>query len=369
MLFFLGIYIIVFLLYYYYKERSFVPIVIILILLVCFRSDTVGSDFLGYVRLISSGYYDITWAKLVAWFSKGDYFAKASYGTNEGALREFGFSYYLMFLNGMFKNPKLTLNISIIVILGLYLYVFRKICREDSYICLFIFFSSYVFFSSFNTLRQSLAVAIVFMSISFLYLHKYKRFILFAIIACSIHFSATMVILVVALAYFMKIDIKYMVGILIILLLLSFLNLKIPFIVNSLPDLAGRNFQRSFLQEGEASYNIYIHYLTTLFEAVMIYVFYWFYKNSDEQNSLFFKLWFIGIVLYLLLMSSPNVGRISEYFYVFQILAITLTLNQLKEVDEVKFMFAKQILIVYCSCWYAFYALRNWYGLQPYINL
>ena len=368
MLFFLIIYFIVFALYYSLHERSIWFILLILLLLVCFRGDEVGSDFLSYVHKIEIGYYDISIEQVKSWFSTHQYFEKDEYGTNAGAMREFGFSLYLTILNDIFNNPRLVINLTIIVIILIYLFAFRKSCKNGMHICLFIYISTYMFYSSFNTLRQSFAVSFVFLGCMCVYMKQYIRAVLMSLIACTIHFTAVLVLPICVIAYCLRINKK--VALLILLLLLFFFlsKIEVPFLTNLLSDnVAGRDIQEGFVEGKELTYNIYIFCLSFIFQGMMIYVFYWFYSNSNGQYPFFYNLWFIGIAIYLLLMSSPNVGRFSEYFYVFQIAAMTLTLLSLKENDYSKYLVGNQMLLIYCVLWYSFYALRNFYGLQPYL--
>lgn len=369
MLFFLIIYFIVFALYYSLHERSIWFILLILLLLVCFRGDEVGSDFLSYVHKIEIGYYDISIEQVKSWFSTHQYFEKDEYGTNAGAMREFGFSLYLTILNGVFNNPRLTINLTVIIIMLIYLLAFRKLCKSGMYICLFIYISTYMFYSSFNTLRQSFAVSFILLSCIYMYMKQYIRAILMGLIACTIHFATVLAFPICVIAYCLRINKKVALFILLILLFFFLAKIEVPFLINLLSDnVAGRDIQEGFVEGKRLAYNVYIFYLSFVFQGMMIYVFYWFYSNSNGQYSFFYNLWFIGIVIYLLLMSSPNVGRFSEYFYVFQIVAMTLTLLSLKENDYSKYVVGNQMLLIYCVIWYSFYALRNFYGLQPYIS-
>lgn len=158
MIFFLVIYLFICLLYYHFRKKSLIPICVILVLLVLLRNDNVGSDYIGYAAMIDSGHYNITWEDVKSFFHKYDYYDTLNYDV--GAAREFGFSFYLSTLNGLINDAKLTLNLTVIFILCLYLYWFRKVCGRYNTLCLFIYVSSFLYFSAFNTLRQSLAISI-----------------------------------------------------------------------------------------------------------------------------------------------------------------------------------------------------------------
>lgn len=369
MLFFFLLYIVIFMLFVLLKRNSLMPILFILILLVLFRNDNVGSDFVGYVRLIGSGYYDISFNKLLSWFSHGGYYEDKTYGI--GAIREFGFSLYIDLLYSLFNNAKIVINFTVILILMIFIYAFNKIFdKENVSLCLFVYVSIYIYFASFNTLRQSFAVSIIVLSGVYLYLKKHKKAFLLYLIACTIHFTATLILPFILISIYMpKLDKRIIIFVLSGLIILHLFRVDLFNLEDAIVyDVAGRNFSKG-MHEATLNYNVYIHYLSTIFMAFMSYVFVWFYSRCDDNIVLFYNLWFIGIVLYILLMKSPNVGRISEYFYAFQIFAIVSTVQKFKEKDITLYLQSQQLVSLYCILWYSFYALRNMYGLQPYIIL
>lgn len=366
MFFFLIVYLVIILLYFLLRRHSVIPIIMILIMLVVLRNENVGSDFIGYIRLLKSGYYDISLEKIKSWFSLGSYYTDGAYGV--GAIREFGFSFYLNFLYKILGNARFVINFTVIAILFIYLYAFKKIFNKEAVaLCLLFYISIYLYYSSFNTLRQSFAVSFVVLGGTFLYLKRYSKAFIFFLIACSIHFTATLVVPIILIILFIHRINKRIIVILLCILILSYvLQINIFPIENMVHDeIAGRNLVKS-MGEASLNYNIYIHILSAGFMAFMGYVFYWFYSRAGDEDLLFYNLWFMGIVAYILLMKSPNVGRISEYLYSFQIFSIVSTLRNLKDNDENQYVYGRQLLLLYCIVWYSFYALRNMYGLQPY---
>lgn len=369
MLFFLLIYIVIIFLFFTLRQRSVLPILIILFLLAIFRNDNVGTDYLGYVYLINDGYYDITIEDIKSWFSFENYYNNSEYGS--GAIREFGFSFYITILSYILDNAKYVLNFTVILISIIYVYSFKKIFNKYyAALCLFIYISIFLYYSSFNTLRQSFAISLFVLAGVFLYCKKYKAAIAFYLIACTIHFTAVLIFPVLLISFFIpKHSMKIMKFILFVFILLYFyVN---PAFLGSIIDdeIAGRSFYNGML-EANLSFNIYIYYLSAIFMCFMAYVFFWFYSRSGDKNILFYNLWFVGILLYILLMRSPNIGRISEFFYPFQIFAIVSTLQKFEvENNTALLMRGRQLLFSYCFLWYLYYSFRNMYGLQPYIAL
>lgn len=187
-------------------------------------------------------------------------------------------------------------------------------------------------------------------------------------IAASIHMMTTFAIPILYICYFIpRINAKFAVIILAVLLFLEFLQVDLLGLQKAEYVYGGRDLYYG-MREGVAAFNIYIHYLNILFQALMIYVFYWFCSKSQREHKLFFNLWFFGLVVYLLLIQSPNVGRFSEFFYVFQIFAIALSLQRMAFESPRLRKRGGQIFAIYCICWYCFYTIRNFYGLQPYLQ-
>ena len=366
MLFYILIYAIILLIYFLLKEKSTIPICIILCLLVCCRAMSVGTDTVGYIRLMQEGYYNIGIKDVVNWFQTGNYFKDSYFGS--GALREFSFSFYISFLYSLFNNSAVVLNFTVCLILCLYLVAFKKKCSQNVALCLIIYISIYLFYSSFNTIRQSLATIVLVLGVLNVYQKNYLLAVVLLLLSGSIHASVVAILPIIILCFFIKLNKKFALGILCLLLIIFVLQIPLPIVNQIIPDnFGGRNYEQGLVDEAGAVFNVYIHYISFIFQAIMIFVFNWFFVRAKGKFSIFYNFWFIGIVLYLLLMKSPNIGRISEFFMVFQIFAIVLTLNEIKKGKQSQYKYSQYILFIYCIFWYSFYALRNWYGIQPYL--
>lgn len=366
MFFYIFIYILVAFLYYLYRSKAYPYISIVILLLAYFRPDNVGSDFIGYMRLIRENYYDVSLNEIVAWYSKFD-FQDRTYGI--GASKEFGFSFLIMIIKSFVNNPRAIVNIVVTLILFVYIQSFKRICnKENIALCLFLYFSIFLFYSTLNTLRQSLSVAIIVFAISLLSTKKYIQTAMFVVIACTIHSSA-LIIAPILFIYFIKIRFKVVYTVFSILLLLDLFNIKITYIIEIFPDdFMGKSVSSALWGEASSIYNQYIDYMSFVFNCIMVYVFCWFYKKANKDDMPFFSLWFIGLAMYIPLMISPNVGRLSEFLYVFQIFTIVKTLNYLKIADIKAYGYGIQLTFGYVFIWYMFYCLRNWYGIIPYLT-
>lgn len=139
---------------------------------------------------------------------------------------ELGYVTIVKFLTIFFSNP---LIFGIISALTLAIVIYTLLTQYQHMDCgmmYFIYLFQY-YFSSYNIMRQNMALAIVFFSYKYIYEHNFKRFILVVLFAASIHYSA----LVFVLAYFLwnkpqKVQVKnggkLLIGIVVVLVVLNF---------------------------------------------------------------------------------------------------------------------------------------------------
>lgn len=367
MIFYLSVFIFFLLLFFSLRDKAYLPLVVLMLLLACLRSSTVGSDFPAYVRLINSGYYDISLTDVLKWYASEDFLEDRTYGS--GAFREFGFSFLISFFKFLFKDPVFILNSLILLIITIFSISFYKILgRKEMVWGLLFYYGTYLFFSSFNTIRQSLAVSLVFMGACFFFKHRYIGAITLLLSAVTVH-SSSLLVLPLFLLSKIKLPNKVIVYSFVISLVISLFRFRLDFLFAFLPDsFAGNDYESNFYKEGLAQYNVYIHYMSFVFNLYTCYIFYWFYTRTSESYRFFYNLWYVGILLYILLMSAANVGRISEFFYVFLILAIPLSLIQFRDTESKEYQKAFQLAMVYLIGWHSYYIFRNWCGIVPYIS-
>lgn len=321
-----------------------------------------GSDYKGYCFLINSGHYEISLIDAINWYVNGDY---SSQTYEDGPLREFVFSLLISFLSLFFK-AETVVNIIVGITYLTYLCAFKRILHkwEDVSLAILITFSIYILYSPFNTLRQSLCVAIIVLGTTYVFSQQRSIGWLLLIIASTIHFTGIFAIAAILLSRVITIKPNVCRWCLIICSLLYLANYNFDFIVNMFShNYAGRDIISTF-NEKYTIYNPYIHYINFVLIAIGIRVFDIFYTDCNDEDKPFFTMWFIGLILYIILIGSPNVGRISEFFYVFMSIAIVKTLTTKIESERI---YLTQWAFTYCALWQATYILRNWYGLQPYV--
>lgn len=363
MLFYLFVFLTVALIYRVSPKYACFLIVAIMLVLAFFRSTKVGSDYEGYITLIESGYYGIDLLSAFNWYRGGDY-SDTTFGA--GAFREFGFSLIISALSLIF-SAKTIIFLLISLIYICYIIALKKVLINWEFVSLaiFILFLIYILYAPYNTLRQSLAISIFTLgSVYYISDAKIKGIILL-LLASTIHFTAILTGVFVILSKWIKINPKICRIIFGVCLIVYLFNLNLDFFTKLLPDdFAGRDVGRG-LDERFEVYNVYVHILNFILMLFGVYIFNLFYIKSNSSERPYFMLWFFGLVLYILLIQSPNVGRISEYFYIFLSIATVLVLKRLRNKKSKKMLLDN--LIIYCFLWQFLYILYNWYGIQPYM--
>lgn len=360
------LYIFVFLLFRHQK-KFYIVVPVLLVIFAYFRPDNVGSDFMGYSRMIEEGHYDIELDEVLGWYALGDYSADET-----KPVREFGFSFLICFLKILTDDSRLIISIIIALTYSIYLLAFRVIFKKDVIsinIAVFILFSIFIMYSSFNTLRQGLSISIVTLG-SVLYIKKnWLPAIILLLIAPTIHFSATLIIPIVLISPYIKINIKWGISLLLIASVISVSGMDFFMkMIGDSSNFAGRDLEHGWNERKEA-FNAIINGIQFIFNLFSIYIFYIYYKSSDVKARPFYNLWYAGLLIYILLISSANIGRIAEFLYVNLVFAISLTLKTYNKGFTIggtpQYGILYQNMILYCIVWQSFYILRNFYGLQP----
>lgn len=265
----------------------------------------VGADYFGYLEYYISDY-------------------------NENI--EPGFNFLVNFLNLL--GAHYTFYFGIIAFIQLYL-IFKAVKNYyDIYACLiFIFITNNYWLTFSNGLRQILAFAILAYSIKFLLNHKYWQYILCGIIAMSIHKSAIIPlviypILTLKIFYFKNIALQIL-GIIIALFLMNIgvISNILGHVDQIVISLGYGNYidgQYDFTKETNLGVGFYI----TLILNIIIVLY------SNKMKEMFnntwipyaYNLFYIGILLKYIFISSQLFSRINYYFSYFGLFIGAFTL-------------------------------------------
>lgn len=313
MFFWIAILIILFILSQVWRYNPYVfwSSVIVLILLAGFRDLTMGVDTrsykqgMEYVSLGITPYSEFGWNQ-INWF-----------------IIKHGKDFHM-----------LTLLVSILTIVPVALVFLRS--SPNPQLSLFIYYGMFAYLNSFNGMRQFLAISMILVAYMFYKYGKWWWTLLFIFLAYQFHHSAWYSLIVFALPYFKLNKDLWVYGFLIFTLFLG--------------SLLGGTFFKAI----SSGYGAYVDssnfgyresfgwafILSFLMNALFVYMYY--KTDEEDRNSVFFKIFFIAILVnnitYRLVLGS----RIILYFTIIQTLLYPYYFNH-------RYQYTKWLIVAYLT--------------------
>lgn len=177
--------------------------------------------------------------------------------------------------------------------------------RSLAYFCfLFIFYTS-----SFNIMRQMLAVSIIFYAYKYIDEKNFKKYCFWVFIATCFHNTAALCLLLYFLINTKNKKIVFWYMLILIFIVLNYESLII--LLGKIPFLS--KFVRYQEYTGKQSFNNYSFYFEFIVTIYML-IFYkrLINKNQSNQNYIFMAI--ISLILMFTGFSNPAVKRIANYF-------------------------------------------------------
>lgn len=299
----------------------------VLFILIGFRGYEVGTDTPAYNRIFHNiesgieGRYEVGYVyinKLIAYIN-GD------------------FSHLLMLTGLMFLTP--------------IFYTSKKI-SPNPMLSIFSFYTLYYYFSIYNIIRSSLAVALIFFGVTFLLNNKKLWFTFIVLIASTFHISALLCLPLVFIEklpnnknfYIVSIVLSWIIG-------LSFSTYFSIYIIKLL------RFDNYLIHIGNRPM------LTNAVAMGLSSIFFIFILVFTEKRDALFNLFFVSFLISNLLGLIPYSYRVVIYFNIFQILYFPVFIYQNKFNSKTIPFFT---VIVYCL--FIFYRTLGQGGIFPYYN-
>jgi hypothetical protein len=139
----------------------------------------------------------LRWDRGADWMSYYDYFLNFT-KPDEGMFFEFGYQYLSCFIRNVFNNYTILLFVQSLIIYFSFLITIRNFSLNPVF-SLLIFFS--IIFADIYFVRQNVAIAITFFSFNYIYKKRILVFILFVLLASSIHVTSIIFILAYPIYY------------------------------------------------------------------------------------------------------------------------------------------------------------------------
>ncbi|MBQ3470523.1 EpsG family protein [Candidatus Saccharibacteria bacterium] len=231
-------------------------------------------------------------------------------------------SYYNYYMHGSFVDPGFYLISSIArmfdncqVMFFIYnaltlLFVFlgignmKKECRPIAYLCfLFLFFTT-----SFNAMRQMLAVSIVFFSYKYAMNKKILSFVILTLIASLFHITAIFGLIIYPLLRIKRRAIKVAASVAVLCVAIGCQG-----VIGGISELSAfehfsmyQNYNGSGFSNASFFFELLVlAYLASFYRQI---------AKKDESFAGYFFVYFVGVILLLTGFYSPFVKRIALYF-------------------------------------------------------
>lgn len=308
---------------------------IFLILFSSIRSYTVGTDSISYTEAYR--------------FEYNPYY----YGFNSNI--EYGYQFFDYFILNFSYNYFWLFLLTSILIVPLYMVTIKKLSINYYYsVFIYITFGFYTFL--FNTVRQAIALAILFYGIKFFLEKKLIKYLAVVLIASLFHISAWVMIPFYFIVHFkFKVEIKA---------ILTFISSAIlSSIVIQYMSASNQRYEQ-YTQESENSGG-YLLLLFYVIIAAFLYIFGRTLRVNNKTYSLLEQLYFCGLmfVIPIALLGTDPSGpqRVLYNFSVYLILLIPMVLRD---------QFNKSIYIglFYILAFIYFMMITySLYGIYPYV--
>lgn len=228
---------------------------------------------------------------------------------------------------------------------------------------LFVFYNM-----SLNLARQSISLSILFFAYEYIKNKKYKRFVLFTIVAILFHYSAVLGISYIVIERLSKgkdrrLRQSVMVGGLLIVIV--FYNQLFSAVISVLAPGNADKYLNAFLSNETGYISTWNILFALFFIAAVVGNKKYLEKQECFNNYVLIALF--NLILYLLTMYNGNCYRYSLYFLIFIPTAVPLvryrfTKSSHRMIDMILFM-------MYLAYWINFNIVTDGYGTIPYETL
>ena len=188
--------------------------------------------------------------------------------------------------------------------------------KQNRSIAYFLFLFLY-YTTSFNAVRQMLAVSIVFYALKYIVNPNVFKFIFFVVLASLFHNTAFIILLLYPLAVTKNTKIKVL-SCLLLLLSLYYFD-QIIMYISSISFM--QHFKMYSVYTDSISFNNYSFYLE-MFIFLVILIFRRGIFDFNSNYKVYFYLYILGLILMLTGFFNPYVKRISLYFIISSIILL-----------------------------------------------
>jgi len=314
--------------------------ILFLVLISGLRNSSVGTDAGSYAR-----YYE----RIV------DLTDAFSVGLEPGY-------FFLCWLGKQVSSNYISIFLTVAIIITLcFFYGIKKLSVNPTF-SIFFLLSSGIFYFHFNGMRQGIAIAILFISMIFVYERRIWLFLIFVAIASLFHYTA-----LIALPIYLvpkKNNLKHIILLFVMVVILIVLYRPILPILGEI-----EKFNSRYIQYFEPSYEgrglIYSSFI------VCLSIFFLFLKKYIKQYRYFYSfllnIFLIGVAIILISIAMKSSGsgimRLSSYFRPAEVLLWPILFANLQS-KKIRDLFIYGIMILYLT--YHALTLQAFGNMVPY---
>lgn len=326
----------------YKPNNFFTMIAVISLTLVSGFRYQVGTDFSTYEGLFSY-FYQLDFKEI----------SRISFSDKGFVL--------LSWIVGKFNNSPQAMFFASSLIITLLIVFTLKEYADPFELALYLYITTFSYYSSFNGLRQCLAATIIFAGFSFLIQRKWKQYFIIVLIASSFHLSA---LIMIPFYFFANNDIwTYKQGILIVLFSGCFL------FYNGFIDQAFSIFLKDTIY---GHYNSILtnldngaNFLRAIVWSIPLIISYIYRRKIIENKSYYnyiVNLSLIGFLFMFLAVRNALIARLSFYFELYNIILIA-SLTKIFNAKDNKLLY----IIIFASYFiYSYVLLPRDSNVLPY---
>ena len=304
--------------------------------------------------------------------------------SNQGSYVEFGYELfnYPFFLFGDLGIYVLFFVSSTIIIFSFDYFIKGNFDNNKYFMAWFLFLTTGILFSSFNAIRQYLAIAIFIFSLKDLYSKKYYRYLMMVLIAAQFHTSAYILLLILPMRILLNLNPKFFKKTVIFIYILSLVFLVLDFreILKMIWFVVPDRWQWYIVSDFFNSRNVSAIVKQVLPNILVISLL--LPKglsilrtkvNSNEIDYIRFSLFIIFVSLSNVFYGIMVLQRFIYYFEIFYVYVIVFTYSNLdytKVQSRYKLDLIKVGLVLYFIVWYLYLIyVRNAHTIYPYRNI
>lgn len=225
----------------------------------------------------------------------------------------------------LFGNNPIAMNF---ILASITMYLIIKVISENSadyFLSIYLFVSFCLFYNMMNQSRQALSIAIALYAIKYLNSGQNKKFVIWILIAASIHFSAIIMMILLFLSK-IKVDFK-VIRRYIIISIIAFININL--IVNII-----EHTKYSIYIGSKYDFSVGSTVILNMAVRLALLICVIFFMKRIKKNTYTNILYHMALLctsFQLLAIKTALFGRLTTYFFIAYILLIPLILKSIKQ--------------------------------------